>query len=185
VREVGVELYQSMLEDAVKALRSGAKDEKDVEDDWSPQINLGVGVLIPETYVEDLNTRLGLYRRLSGLASASEREGFAAELIDRFGPLPVETAQLMEITAVKMQCRALGIAKLDAGEKGAVFAFRQDTALDPVRLMELVRTRPNVLRLRPDSKLVHTMIAGAPEKRLALTRGFLKELEALAGLQPV
>jgi transcription-repair coupling factor (superfamily II helicase) len=183
VREVGVELYQSMLEDAVRALKLGAKDAESVPDDWSPQINLGVGVLIPETYVDDLNTRLSLYRRLSNITTANEREGFAAELIDRFGPLPPETLQLLEVTAIKVQCKALGIAKLDSGEKGAVFAFRPDTAIDPSRLMDLVRTRPNVLRLRPDSKLVHSFIAGPPDKRLPLLKGFMRELEALAGVE--
>ena len=182
VREVGVELYQSMLEDAVKALQAGAKGEDDVVDEWSPQINLGVAVLIPEDYVEDLSIRLSLYRRLSDISTSQDREAFAAELIDRFGPLPEETKQLLEVTAIKVQCKALGIAKLDAGEKGAVFAFRPDTVLDPVRLMDFVRARPNVLRLRPDSKLVYTMTGGDPVMRLGRVRAFLKELEAVAGL---
>ncbi len=182
VKEVGVELYQSMLEDAVRALNAGARDAADVADDWSPQINLGVAVLIPETYVDDLNIRLSLYRRLSEIRTAAEREAFAAELIDRFGPMPDATQQLLEVTAIKVLCKALGVSKLDAGEKGAVFAFRPDTVLDPARLMELVRTRPSALRLRPDSKLVHSGLAAGPEKRLGLVRNFLKELEVLSGV---
>jgi transcription-repair coupling factor (superfamily II helicase) len=182
VKEVGVELYQSMLEDAVKALRAGAKDEEDVVDDWSPLINLGVAVLIPENYVEDLNVRLSLYRRLSDITTAQDRESFAAELIDRFGPLPAETRQLLDVMAIKVQCRTLGIAKLDAGEKGAVLAFRPDTIMDPQRLMEIVRSRPNQLKLRPDSKLVHSGLGGAPERRIPLVKAFLKELEAACGL---
>src|SRR5690606_33883796 len=118
------ELYQSMLEDAVKALRAGATEEEEVADDWSPQINLGIAVLIPEVYVEDLNVRLSLYRRLSDIVTAQDREAFAAELIDRFGPLPAETRQLLDVMAIKVQCRTLGISKLDAGDKGAVLAFR-------------------------------------------------------------
>ena len=181
VREVGVELYQSMLEDAVKALQAGARGEDDVVDDWSPQINLGVAVLIPEDYVEDLTIRLSLYRRLADISTAEERESFAAELIDRFGPLPEPTRQLLEVTAIKVQCKALGISKLDSGIKGAVFAFRPDTVMDPARLMELVRTRPNVLKLRPDSKLVHSGLGGEPERRLVAVKAFLKELEAVVG----
>ena len=182
VREVGVELYQSMLEDAVKALQAGARGEDEVVDDWSPQINLGVAVLIPEDYVEDLTIRLSLYRRLADISTAEERESFAAELIDRFGPLPEPTRQLLEVTAIKVQCKALGISKLDSGVKGAVFAFRPDTIMDPARLMELVRTRPNVLKLRPaDSKLVHSGLGGEPERRLVAVKAFLKELEAVVG----
>jgi transcription-repair coupling factor (superfamily II helicase) len=182
VKEVGVELYQSMLEDAVKALKAGAKDEEDVADDWSPQINLGVAVLIPDAYVEDLNVRLSLYRRLSDITTAQDREAFAAELIDRFGPLPDETRQLLDVMAIKVQCRTLGIAKLDAGEKGAVIAFRPDTIMDPQRLMEIVRSRPNQLKLRPDSRLVHSGLGGTPERRIPLVKAFLKELEAACGL---
>ncbi len=182
VKEVGVELYQSMLEDAVKALKAGAKDEEDVADDWSPQINLGVAVLIPETYVEDLNVRLSLYRRLSDIVTPQDREAFAAELIDRFGPLPPETRQLLDVMAIKVQCKALGIAKLDCGEKGAVFTFRPDTVMEPAKLMEIVRSRPNQLKLRPDSKLVHSGLGGAPERRIPLVKAFLKELEAACGL---
>lgn len=182
VREVGVELYQSMLEDAVRALQAGARGEDDVVDDWSPQINLGVAVLIPETYVEDLTIRLSLYRRLAEISTASDRDSFASEIIDRFGPLPEATRQLLEVTAIKVQCKALGISKLDSGVKGAVFAFRGDTVMDPARLMELVRTRPNVLKLRPDSKLVHSGLGGEPERRLVAVKAFLRELESVSGL---
>ncbi len=89
INEVGYELYQQMLEDEIARIKSGAAPGI-TEDDghWAPQINLGVPVLIPEEYVPDLDVRLGLYRRLSGLSSKVEMEGFAAEMIDRFGPLP-------------------------------------------------------------------------------------------------
>lgn len=177
VREVGVELYQQMLEDAVAALKAG--DDGEVIDEWSPQINLGVSVLIPETYVEDLTVRLSLYRRLADIETETEREAFAAELIDRFGPLPEETVQLMEITAIKTLCKRLGISKLDAGPKGAVFAFRDDTTLDPGELMRLVRSRPAKLRLRPDSKLVFSGIWPSPDKRMQAVRALLGELAAL------
>ncbi|MEP1599625.1 MAG: transcription-repair coupling factor, partial [Hyphomonas sp.] len=184
VKEVGVELYQSMLEDAVNALKAGASDNEEFADDWSPQINTGAAVLIPETYVEDLNIRLSLYRRLSEISTAAERESFAAELIDRFGPLPEETKQLLEVTAIKVQCKTLGISKLDAGQKGAVFAFREDTVLDPACLLDVVRSRPSQLRIRPDSKLVYSGLGGTPEQRLSGIRNFLKELESAAGLVP-
>ncbi len=182
VKEVGVELYQSMLEEAVKALRAGAQDETAVADDWSPQINLGVAVLIPVDYVEDLNVRLTLYRRLAAIVTVEEREAFAAELIDRFGPMPEETRQLLDVTAIKVQCKSLGISKLDAGEKGAVFTFRHDTIMEPARLMDIVRTRPNQLRLRPDSKLVHSGLGGEPVSRLQKVKAFLNELAQVCGL---
>ncbi len=98
--------------------------------------------------------------------------------------MPEETKQLLEVTAIKVQCKSLGIPKLDAGQKGAVFAFREDTILDPARLLDVVRSRPSQIRIRPDSKLVHSGLGGTPEERLAGIRKFLKELEAAAGLVP-
>ena len=172
VKEVGVELYQQMLEDAVKALQSGSNSEDDVVDEWSPQINLGISVLIPDGYVEDLGVRLGLYRRLADLATEQEREAFAAELIDRFGPLPEETKQLLDVTAVKVSCKSLGISKLDAGPKGVVITFRDDTAVDPAQLMMLVRSRPGKMKLRPDSKLVVMGVPANPEPRMNAVKGF-------------
>ena len=179
VREVGVELYQSMLEEAVNSLKEGA-DAGDVVDEWSPQINLGAAVLIPEDYVEDLPTRLGLYRRLADIDTDTDREAFAAELIDRFGPLPDETAQLMEIAAIKSACKTAGIAKLDAGPKGAVFAFRDDTRLDGGRLMSFVQSRPSKLRLRPDSKLVYSLANADTQQRLMDVKRLLAELVEVA-----
>ncbi len=177
VREVGVELYQSMLEDAVKALQAG-EGADDFADDWSPQINLGAAVLIPEDYVEDLTLRLSLYRRLSDITTDDARERFAAELIDRFGPLPDETKQLLEITAIKASCKRLGIARLDAGPKGALITFRDDTALQPADILALVRAQPARLRLRPDSKLVVQNTGHTAEARLKAIRALLSELEA-------
>jgi len=96
MREVGYELYQSMLEEAVAKIRSGQMEGlTETDDQWAPVINLGVPVLIPDDYVPDLDVRLGLYRRLSALTTKVELEGFAAELIDRFGKLPREVNTLM------------------------------------------------------------------------------------------
>ncbi|MEO9968412.1 MAG: transcription-repair coupling factor [Hyphomonadaceae bacterium] len=177
IREVGVELYQQMLEDAVAALQAGGEDE--VIDEWSPQINLGVAVLIPENYVEDLTVRLSLYRRLSEIETETEREAFAAELIDRFGPLPEETVQLMNVTAIKTMCKSAGISKLDAGPKGAVFTIRDDTDLNPADIMMLVRSRPAQLKLRPDSKLVLKGTWADASKRMTQCAALLKEITGL------
>lgn len=175
IREVGVELYQSMLEDAVKTLQQGGQD---FEDEWSPQINLGLAALIPDTYVEDLGTRMSLYRRLADIDTNEDREAFAAEMIDRFGPLPDETVQLLDIATIKVACKTLGVAKLDAGPKGAVFAFRDQSPVEPAKLVALVQKRPNFLKLRPDFKLVYTASWNSTSQKARGVKQLLKELQA-------
>ncbi|MEQ1706890.1 MAG: transcription-repair coupling factor [Terricaulis sp.] len=179
IREVGVELYQSMLEEAVVALREG-RDEEVSEKSWSPQINVGASVLIPEDYVADLTVRLSLYRRLAELDSDQEREAFAAELIDRFGPLPAEADQLIAVAALKALCRRCQITKLDAGPKGAVLTFRDVGFPDPFALVRHVQERPDDFKMRPDGKLV--VQGGWPEatQRLKALRAVLEAMSRLA-----
>ena len=151
VKEVGVELYQHMLEEAVAELREGGVES---EDQWSPQINLGTAVLIPEDYVADLDVRMALYRRLGDVSSQDEIDAFGAELVDRFGKMPREVEQLLEIVAIKTTCRKAGIAKIDAGPKGAVISFRSDQFANPAGLVEFIGTSPLDVKLRPDQKVV-------------------------------
>ena len=148
VREVGFELYQEMLQEAIAKLQSGELELAD-DGEWSPQINLGVPVLIPEAYVPDLDVRLGLYRRLSSLERKVEIEGFAAELIDRFGPLPPEVDTLMLVVRIKALCKRAGIARLDGGPKGATVQFHARQVRQP-RRPRAVPQRP--ARRRPRSR---------------------------------
>ncbi|RMH49489.1 MAG: transcription-repair coupling factor [Alphaproteobacteria bacterium] len=155
VREVGYELYQSMLEEAIARIRSGAAEglPEEVDAHWSPVINLGVPVLIPEDYVPDLDVRLGLYRRLSTLNSKVEIEGFAAELIDRFGPLPKEVNVLLLVVRIKAMCLRAGIARLDGGPKGAVIQFHGDRFANPAGLVAFIQDQRGLAKIK-DNKLV-------------------------------
>lgn len=154
MRDVGYELYQSMLQDAIAKIRSGEMDGLSVNDDqWAPQINLGVPVLIPETFVPDLDVRLGLYRRLSSLTTKVELEGFAAELIDRFGKLPKEVNTLMLVVRIKAMCKKAGIAKLDGGPKGATVQFHNDKYASPEGLVSFIQSQKGQAKVR-DNKIV-------------------------------
>ena len=178
IREVGFELYQSMLEEAVAALRGGQEGE--VEDQWSPRINLGTSVLIPEDYVPDLQVRLGLYRRLSGVETHDAIEAFAAELTDRFGPLPEEVRHLLDVVEIKGLCRQAGIEQIDAGPKGAVIAFRNKTFANPEGLIAFIREEGARVKLQPDHRLIYYANWATPEARLQGTRELLKRLVKIA-----
>ncbi len=178
IREVGFELYQSMLEEAVAALRGG---EDVIEDQWSPRINLGTSVLIPEDYVPDLQVRLGLYRRLSGVETAEAIEAFAAELIDRFGALPEEVRHLLDVVEIKALCRLAGIEQIDAGPKGAVIAFRNNAFANPEGLIRFISNAGKQVKLQPDHKLIFYANWPNAEDRLAGARDVLKRLAKIAG----
>ncbi|MEX5728970.1 transcription-repair coupling factor (superfamily II helicase) [Rhodovulum iodosum] len=182
VREVGFELYQSMLEEAIAKIKAGEMEGlSEADEDWSPQINLGVPVLIPDTFVPDLDVRLGLYRRLSGLATKVELEGFAAELIDRFGKLPKEVNTLLLIVRIKAMCKRAGIARLDGGPKGATIQFHNDKFANPKGLVEfigaqqgLAKVKDNKIVLRRDWKKDSDKIKGA----FAIARDLAEKVKA-------
>jgi transcription-repair coupling factor (superfamily II helicase) len=179
VREVGIELYQSMLEEAVASLRAG-DGESEIADAWSPQINLGAAVLIPEGYVPDLNARMALYRRLSELKDSREIDGFAAELIDRFGPLPEEAGHLLKIVAIKHLCRAAQVEKIEAGPKGATLSFRNNTFPNAAGLVKLITEHRGTMHVRPDQKLVVMRDWPSPEARLKGAELLVGQLAKLA-----
>jgi len=181
IREIGVELYQQMLEDAVAELKARVGSEGLIPDrGWSPQINTGAAVLIPEDYVPDLNVRLALYRRLSDAEKAQDREALAAELIDRFGPLPPEADQLLKVVAIKGLCREANVAKIDVGPKGAVVSFRGDEFKNPLGLVQFVAKNGVAWKLRPDHKVVVKGEWETPVQRLTAAEKVLTELAKLA-----
>jgi transcription-repair coupling factor (superfamily II helicase) len=180
IKEIGVELYQQMLEDAVNELKARAGAEEVADRGWSPQINTGAAVLIPEDYVPDLNVRLALYRRISDAEKAQDREALAAELIDRFGPLPPEADQLLKVVAIKGLCREANVAKIDVGPKGAVVSFRNDDFKNPGSLIAFVAKNQVAWRVRPDNKVVVKGEWETPKQRLDAAEKVLAELARLA-----
>ncbi|MEJ2015394.1 MAG: helicase-related protein, partial [Limibacillus sp.] len=179
IREVGVELYQQMLEEAV-ATAKGEAETSELPDAWSPQLNLGTSVLIPEAYVADLDVRLGLYRRLSQLEDRQEIEAFAAELIDRFGPLPEEVENLLDVMTIKQLCRRACVEKVDSGPKGLVIAFHNDSFPNPGALVSLIQQQVGKVQLRPDHRLVYRRSWTSSRDRLKGVRLLLNDLAEMA-----
>ena len=176
IREVGYELYQSMLEEAIIDAKAGGL--RDRPRDFSPQITVDAPILIPEDYVPDLDLRMGLYRRLNEIDEREGLDAFAAEMIDRFGPLPRETDNLVTIMQVKLNAKRACIAKLDVGPKGALVAFHDDKPPNVPGLLAYVEKLGGIAKLRPDSKLALQRNWGDPQARLngalQLSRGLAK-----------
>jgi transcription-repair coupling factor (superfamily II helicase) len=167
-----------MLEEAVASLKGG--DLGEAQDQWSPQISLGTAVLIPDTYVSDLQLRLGLYRRLSMLDKRSDIDAFAAELVDRFGELPQEVRHLLDVVEIKGLAKQAGVQQLDAGPKGAVIAFRKNQFANPEGLIAYMSKSKGGVKLQPDHKLVFRADWDLPEKRLKGVRALVLQLAEIA-----
>ena len=138
-------------------------------------------MLIPEEYVPDLQVRLGLYRRLSGVETQESIEAFAAELIDRFGPLPDEVRHLLDVVEIKGLCRQAGVEQIDAGPKGAVVLFRNNEFANPEGLLRFISKYARKIKVQPDHKLIFYGSWPNAEDRLIGARDFLKELAKIAG----
>ncbi|WP_273699783.1 TRCF domain-containing protein, partial [Paracoccus sphaerophysae] len=176
IKEVGFELYQAMLEETIAKLKSGEL-EGTPDDEWAPTLNLGVPVTIPESYIPDLDVRLELYRRLAQLTTKVELEGFAAELIDRFGPLPREVNTLMLVIRIKAMAKRANIASLVAGPKGATVQFHQDKFPNPAGLVEFMTEQKGAARI-VDNKLVVSRPWSTDAERIKGAFAVAKDLAA-------
>ncbi len=175
IREVGFELYQSMLEDAILAAKAGAAGLEAKPESISPQITVDAPIMIPEEYVPDLAVRMALYRRLNDAKDKAEIEAMAAEMIDRFGPLPDATSNLVRLIEIKHQAIEANIAKIDVGARGTLVTFHNDDFPDGPGLIAYVDRLKGTAKLRPDMKLVINRAWGDPQSRLnglfQLTKG--------------
>ena len=177
IKEVGFELYQQMLEEAVAEVK-GVDEIHDTG--WSPQIQVGTSVMIPDDYVPDLHLRLGLYRRLGEITELNEIDAFGAEMIDRFGPMPVEVQHLLKVVYIKALCRKANVEKLEAGPKGVVVQFRGKQFPNPAALVGYIAKQGTMAKIRPDHSVFLTRDLPTPEKRLSGAAVVMTQLAELA-----
>jgi len=180
IREVGFELYQSMLEDAILAAKAGEMGLEAKPEKVSPQITVDAPIMIPEDYVPDLAVRMALYRRLNDAENKGEIEALAAEMIDRFGELPSATANLVKLIEIKHQAIAANIAKIDVGAAGTLVTFHNDDFPDGPGLIAYVDRLKGTAKLRPDMKLVISRAWNDPQSRLNGLYQLTKGLSAIA-----
>ncbi|MDY6407117.1 MAG: transcription-repair coupling factor [Pseudomonadota bacterium] len=181
IREVGVSLYQKMLADAIRMLKEKGTTVKS-DEDYSPQISIGMPVLIPSDYIEDLNLRLNLYHRIGEITESEEIESMRAEFTDRFGPYPVEVENLFQTIELKLLAKSIHIEKLEAGPKGASISFYHNIFPNPAGLIRYIETQMGTIRIRPDQKLIVIRPWKNPSDRLTGVRNIIKKLSEIASL---
>jgi transcription-repair coupling factor (superfamily II helicase) len=174
IREVGIELYQEMLQQTLKTLK--CDNGVELNEKWTPQINLGLSVLIPENYIQDLELRLNLYQRIATLEHENEIESFAAEMIDRFGSLPEEFEHLITIVKLKKLCLQNNIRKIDAGPKAIMFEFSKNSLDKADKIMALATNNPAQIKIRPDNKVLLNISLDDPNKRVSIINKFIGQL---------
>lgn len=183
IKEVGVELYQTLLHEAILQVRAEHDQTDAPANEWTPQLNLGLSLLIPETYISDLSLRLGLYRRLATLESSNEIHTFAAELVDRFGKIPHECENLLKVIELKIVCKQLNIEKIDAGTKGLVISFYKNQFAKPEALLAYINSPETrklaEVKLRPDQKISFLRDGLNTDLRLKFCFAVLKQLQKL------
>ena len=151
IKEVGIELYQNMLEETIDELKNTTQKSKNNQ--WSPKISLPLSILIPEDYISDLTIRMEIYKRLSSIILEEEIDEIAAELIDRFGSLPQEVETLIDTIGLKNLCKKTNIEKIDCGNNGFLISFKNNTFSNPAELIKYINNKKNYISIRPDQRL--------------------------------
>ena len=177
VKEVGVELYQAMLQEAIEDIQINDNLPK-IDNDWSPAINLGLSIQIPESYISDSSLRLSLYRQIASIKSNEELDIFATDMIDRYGKIPLETIQLFKVVQLKHLAKSANIEKIDLGEKGVLISFRNNEPKSPEKVIELINKNPIALKLRGDQKIFYSTNTSEPEKLIQKLESIVKSIIA-------
>jgi transcription-repair coupling factor (superfamily II helicase) len=173
---IGFTLYMEMLNRAVTAIQKGESFDLDQPLENNAEINLRIPALIPDEYLPDINTRLTLYKRISGAETKQDLKELQVEMIDRFGLLPQEVKNLIMATELRIEAMPLGIIKLEAGAKGGRIEFRPNTKIDPMALVKLVQQQPNLYKLQGGNKLVFDIAMIDAQSRITTVSGIINYL---------
>jgi transcription-repair coupling factor (superfamily II helicase) len=147
IQEIGFSLYNELLERAVKALRAGQLPDLEKAPAHAAEVDLGVPVLLPDSYVPDVHTRLVLYKRIANAADQDALRELQIEMIDRFGLLPDYAKNLFEITQLKLKLAPVGVVKVEAGAEGGRILFGAEPKIDPAKMVQLIQRQPQVYKL--------------------------------------
>ena len=174
--EVGFSLYTELLERAVRSIRQGKLPDLDAGTVHGADVELHVAALIPDHYLPDVHTRLTLYKRVSSARDSEELRDLQVEMIDRFGLFPEAVKNLFAVAELKRAATALGIRKLDLGEKGGRIVFDKDPAIDPMVVIQMIQKQPKLYAMDGPEKLKIRLPLPEPADRFNAARGLIAAL---------
>ncbi|MCU4676690.1 transcription-repair coupling factor [Catenovulum sp. 2E275] len=175
ISSIGFSLYMDMLEQAVEALKQGKEPSLDDVLQNQTEVELRIPALLPDDYIADVNLRLSLYKRLAGCKTADELDDFQVELIDRFGLLPDAAKNLIKVNTLRIKASKLGIKRLEAGPKGGVIEFSQQTKVDPGFIIGLIQSQPKYYSMAGPDKLRFNITAEDTRERIKLVDSMLND----------
>jgi len=176
IATVGFSLYMEFLDRAVKALKSGEQTDFTKPLIQHTEIDLQLSTLIPDTYIYDVHNRLLLYKRIAGAADKIALKDLQVEMIDRFGLLPEETKNLMQLTELKLQVEQFGIVKIQASEQGGVIEFDEQPKIDPMKIIQLIQKKPRIYKLQGSQKLTFNLKSANARQRFAVIEQVLQAI---------
>jgi transcription-repair coupling factor (superfamily II helicase) len=172
IKETGVELYQQMLLETIEELKNSPlisankTSSEEFVADFSVQIKLAISLLIPESYVEDLGLRMSFYKKIAAIKNNEDQENLLSEMTDRFGKVPPEITNLMEISKLKFCCKKIGVEKLEAITQGIVVSFKDNKFGAPDQLMHLIFSSKNQIKLHVGQKVLFVKDVNSVEKKI-------------------
>ncbi|MFL2659879.1 MAG: transcription-repair coupling factor [Alphaproteobacteria bacterium] len=177
IKEIGIELYQKMLQEAMEKQTNSDEDCQDLE--FIPNISIGISIYIPDSYISGLSERLSFYRRLANVQQDKETDEIAIEMVDRYGKLPKELENLFFVVNLKTICRRIRVEKVILTEKGLLLSFYKNKFIAPEKLIEYMQNNMGLIRIRPDHKLEISKIWKTESDRLKGVKKILTEIEQL------
>jgi transcription-repair coupling factor (superfamily II helicase) len=176
IQAIGFTLYMEMLERAVTAIRNGDKPDLQAALEQGTEVNMHLPALIPDDYLPDVNMRLTIYKRLADCQTTRDLHELQVEMIDRFGLLPTPAKTLFEVTEIKQIGERLGLKKIEAGPNGGRLQFTPKTIVEPITIIKMVQSNPDIFRLQNNDQLSFTMDMDDPKDRFASVHNILATL---------
>ena len=170
IREIGTELYHQMLEEEIQHQKSKITKKTQTKFFYQPIIKIPEEIFIPEEFINDIDLRLSIYKRISNIQSKREIDNLKIELVDRFGKLPIQLNNLFKIVSIKLLCFDKNIDKLEFSRKGILIGFYKNKPKNPEKLLNLSFQNNNSISIRPDQKIFYDFKGKITDDRFELSK---------------
>ncbi|MDX2083052.1 MAG: transcription-repair coupling factor, partial [Rickettsiales bacterium] len=192
IKETGVELYQQMLLETISQLKnspdllqnnSSQNLQNFIDDDFTITIKLGISLLIPENYIEDLSLRLSFYKKIAAIKNDDDQKNLIDEMTDRFGKISDEILNLMEISKLKTACKKIGVEKLEIisqiNYQGILISFKDNKFANPDALLKMVFSSKNQIKIHAGQKVLFNCDIKSTKSKIVSAQNVINQLTKL------